>query len=112
VCRSYICFPRSRANQSLILVTLHSLPYHNVPPLYTPLFQPIYPLSYLQILVSISSETDLSEVLQIEQVFTNVPKGLVAKKEDWEKAFGTEDMGKAVEEVRISDLGSRCTAEG
>ena len=46
------------------------------------------------------SETDLSEILQIEQVFTNVPKGLVAKKEDWEKAFGTEDMGKAVEEVR------------
>ena len=28
-----------------------------------------------------------------------MPKGQVAKKEDWEKAFGTEDMGKVIEEV-------------
>jgi len=57
------------------------------------------------------SETDLSEILQIEQVFTNVTKGLVAKKEDWEKAFGTEDMGKAVEEVSniLTQLPSRLT---
>lgn len=44
-------------------------------------------------------ETDLSEVLQIEQVFTNVPKGQAAKKEDWTKAFGTDDMNKVIEEV-------------
>lgn len=45
-------------------------------------------------------ETDLSEVLQIEQVFSNVPKGQVAKKEDWVKAFGTDVLDKVVEEVR------------
>ncbi|KAK4687806.1 ribosome maturation protein SDO1, partial [Tremellales sp. Uapishka_1] len=44
-------------------------------------------------------ETDMSEILQIEQVFTNVPKGQVAKREDWEKAFNTTDMAKAVEEI-------------
>ncbi|WVQ76215.1 SBDS family rRNA metabolism protein [Cryptococcus sp. DSM 104548] len=44
-------------------------------------------------------ETDLSEILQIEQVFANVPKGQVAKKEDWQKAFQTEDMNKAIEEI-------------
>jgi ribosome maturation protein SDO1 len=32
-------------------------------------------------------------------VFTNVPKGQVAKKDDWAKAFGTEDMNKVIEEV-------------
>ena len=44
----------------------------------------------------------MSEVLQIEQVFTNVPKGLVAKKEDWVKAFNTDDMNKVIEEVSSS----------
>ncbi|WVO18400.1 SBDS family rRNA metabolism protein [Cryptococcus depauperatus] len=44
-------------------------------------------------------ENDLSEVLQIEQVFTNVPKGLVAKKEEWTKCFGTDDMSKVIEEI-------------
>ncbi|WVF68851.1 SBDS family rRNA metabolism protein [Kwoniella sp. CBS 6097] len=44
-------------------------------------------------------ETDLSEVLQIEQVFTNVPKGLVAKKDDWAKCFATDDMAKVIEEI-------------
>ncbi|KAL7422921.1 hypothetical protein Q5752_002218 [Cryptotrichosporon argae] len=44
-------------------------------------------------------ETDLSEVLQIEQVFSNVPKGQVAKKEDWAKAFATEDINKVIEEI-------------
>ncbi|GFZ48842.1 Ribosome maturation protein sdo1 [Saitozyma sp. JCM 24511] len=44
-------------------------------------------------------ETDLSEILQIEQVFTNVPKGQVAKKEDWQKAFNTEDINKVIEEI-------------
>ncbi|ORX35373.1 35S primary transcript processing-related protein [Kockovaella imperatae] len=50
-------------------------------------------------------ETDLSEVLQIEQVFNNVPKGQVAKKEDWQKAFKTEDINKVIEEIlRKGDL--------
>lgn len=44
-------------------------------------------------------ETDLSEILQIEQVFTNVSKGQVAKKEDWEKAFNTAELDKVIEEV-------------
>ncbi|WWC93151.1 SBDS family rRNA metabolism protein [Kwoniella dendrophila CBS 6074] len=44
-------------------------------------------------------ETDLSEILQIEQIFTNVPKGLVAKKDDWTKCFQTDDLNKAIEEI-------------
>jgi len=46
-----------------------------------------------------SREKDLSEILQIEQVFSNVSKGAVAKKEDWEKAFNTTELSKVVEEV-------------
>ena len=41
----------------------------------------------------------MSEILQIEQIFTNVSKGQVAKKEDWEKAYGTSEMTKVIEEV-------------
>ncbi|BEI85153.1 hypothetical protein CcaverHIS002_0505540 [Cutaneotrichosporon cavernicola] len=44
-------------------------------------------------------EKDLSEVLQIEQIFTNVPKGQVAKKDDWTKAFKNEDMDAVIEEI-------------
>lgn len=47
----------------------------------------------------------MSEVLQIEQIFTNVPKGQVAKKDDWSKAFKNEDMDKVIEEVGVM-LGS------
>jgi ribosome maturation protein SDO1 len=36
-------------------------------------------------------ETDLSEVLQTERVFTNVSKGEFAKAKDLQKIFGTED---------------------
>ena len=32
-------------------------------------------------------------------MFNNVPKGQVAKKEDWQKAFNTEDINKVIEEV-------------
>jgi ribosome maturation protein SDO1 len=57
---------------------------------------------------SLSSETDLSEVLQIEQVFTNVSKGAVAKRDEWEKAFNTTEMSKVVEEVsRMLTYGER-----
>ena len=37
------------------------------------------------------SEKDINEVLQTQQVFTNVSKGQVAKREDLMQAFGTED---------------------
>ena len=36
-------------------------------------------------------ENDLEEVLQIDNVFENVSKGLLAKKSNLEKAFGTTD---------------------
>jgi len=37
------------------------------------------------------AEKDLDEVVQTQQIFTNVGKGQSAKKEDLVKAFGTED---------------------
>ncbi|BGP57039.1 hypothetical protein JCM8202_004523 [Rhodotorula sphaerocarpa] len=37
------------------------------------------------------AQTDLSEVIQIESVFTNVSKGAVASSDDLQKAFGTTD---------------------
>lgn len=40
------------------------------------------------------AEKDLDEVLQTQQVFTNVSKGLVAKKEDLMRAFQTDDHEK------------------
>lgn len=48
------------------------------------------------------SEKDFSEVIQIEQIFTNVPKGQVAKKDDWTKAFGSDNLDKVLEEVSWS----------
>jgi ribosome maturation protein SDO1 len=45
------------------------------------------------------SEKDLSEVLQIEKVFTNVAKGQYAKKEDLKECFGTEDENKIILEI-------------
>ncbi|KAJ3057221.1 hypothetical protein HK097_010581 [Rhizophlyctis rosea] len=44
-------------------------------------------------------ETDLDNVLQVDQVFTNVSKGQLANKEDLSKAFKTDDMGKIVREI-------------
>jgi len=41
-------------------------------------------------------ETDLDNVLQIENVFTNVSKGAVAPKEDVQKAFGAKTPQKDV----------------
>ncbi|GAA99879.1 uncharacterized protein L969DRAFT_95297 [Mixia osmundae IAM 14324] len=37
-------------------------------------------------------ETDLSEVIQIEQIFANVSKGAVSPAQDLKKAFGTTDV--------------------
>lgn len=50
----------------------------------------------------------MTEVLQIEQVFTNVSKGQVAKTQDLEKAFGTSEVSKCVAEARLAV--SRLTA--
>ena len=47
------------------------------------------------------SETDLDEVLQISNVFTNVSKGQVANSDDLKKAFGQIDVNEIVKEVRF-----------
>lgn len=44
-------------------------------------------------------ETDLDEVVQIENVFLNVSKGQVAPKEDLKKAFGTTDAKEVLLEI-------------
>lgn len=55
-------------------------------------------------------ETDLSEVLQTERVFTNVSKGEFAKSKDLAKVFGTsdeEEISKLILEkgdLQVSDL--------
>ncbi|CCK73031.1 guanine nucleotide exchange factor SDO1 KNAG_0M01780 [Huiozyma naganishii CBS 8797] len=42
---------------------------------------------------------DLDEVLQIHQVFVNVPKGLIAPKDDLQKCFGTVDVDTVIAEI-------------
>jgi len=44
-------------------------------------------------------ETDIAEVLQVEQVFTNVAQGQLASKKDLEKAFGNSDRTAAIRYV-------------
>ncbi|CAO3693778.1 unnamed protein product [Rhizopus microsporus] len=44
-------------------------------------------------------ETDLDEVLQIHNVFTNVSKGQLASKEDLKKCFKTEEVDKVIQEI-------------
>lgn len=44
-------------------------------------------------------QKDMSEVLQIEQVFLNVSKGQVAKQDDLKKAFGTSDIMEIVKVI-------------
>ena len=46
-------------------------------------------------------DTDLDNVLQISNVFTNVSKGEVAKTGDLQKAFNTKDVNDIIKEVRI-----------
>jgi len=41
-------------------------------------------------------ETDLDEVLQSHSVFTNVSKGVIAKKDELKKCFGTENVDEVV----------------
>lgn len=45
------------------------------------------------------TETDLDEVMQTVNVFTNVSKGAVAKKEDLMKCFGHDDIKKICQEI-------------
>lgn len=45
------------------------------------------------------TETDIDEVMQTVNVFTNVSKGLVAKKEDLVKFFGQDDIKKVCIEI-------------
>ncbi|KAF8746218.1 hypothetical protein AX14_000019 [Amanita brunnescens Koide BX004] len=44
-------------------------------------------------------ETNIDDVLQISNVFTNVSKGEVAKSGDLQKAFGTTDTAEIVKEI-------------
>ena len=60
----------------------------------------VYLRNYDQ-LTFLSSETDIDNVLQIHQVFSNVSKGQIANKADLSKAFNSDDM-----EVTIKDVGS------
>jgi ribosome maturation protein SDO1 len=46
-------------------------------------------------------ETDLDNVIQINNVFTNVSKGEVAPKDNLQKCFKTEDLDQIIKEVRI-----------
>jgi len=45
-------------------------------------------------------ETDLDDVLQINNVFVNVSKGEVARSNDLQNAFGKTDISEIVKEVR------------
>ena len=49
-----------------------------------------------------SSETEIDDVLQISNIFTNVSKGEVAKNGDLQKAFGKVDRDEIVREVGSS----------
>ena len=44
-------------------------------------------------------EHDLSEVLQIDTVFSNVSKGMLASSKDLEAAFGTSDQREVCREI-------------
>ena len=44
-------------------------------------------------------ETDLDEVLQVENVFINVSKGQLASKDDLQKAFGTSEVPEVIREI-------------
>ena len=46
-------------------------------------------------------EQDLEEVLQTHTVFTNVSKGTVAKREDLQRVFGTDNQTEICKLVRV-----------
>ena len=47
-------------------------------------------------------EKDIDEVLQTHTVFSNVSKGLVVKKEDLARAFGTDDETEVCIQVGLA----------
>lgn len=63
-------------------------------------------------------ETDLDEVLQVQDVFTNVARGLVASKNDLLRGFDTTDKRKICEEIlekgefQISELERKSLLDG
>ena len=50
-------------------------------------------------LLNLIRETNLDDVMQISNVFTNVSKGEVAKSGNLDKAFGKKDVAEIVKEV-------------
>ena len=62
-------------------------------------------------------ETDLSEVLQTDRVFTNVSKGLFAPSKDLQKAFKTTDQEEVCRiildkgQIQVSDMERSATLE-
>lgn len=62
-------------------------------------------------------ETDLSEVLQTDRVFTNVSKGQFASSKDLQTAFGTTDQEEVCKiildngQIQVSDLERNATLE-
>jgi hypothetical protein len=54
--------------------------------------------------LTLSRETDLDEVLQINNVFLNVSKGQACNADELQKAFGKSDISEIVKEVRRSGL--------
>lgn len=62
-------------------------------------------------------ETDLSEVLQTDRVFTNVSKGLFAPSKDLQTAFGTTDQDDVCRmildkgQIQVSDMERSATIE-
>lgn len=55
--------------------------------------------SHLILQLTIASEKDIDEVLQIPQVFVNVSKGQVAPNDELQKAFDTTDLDKIILEI-------------
>lgn len=51
--------------------------------------------------ILVYSETDLDEVMQIQNVFMNVSKGQVANSDDLTKAFGKAELNDIIKEVGI-----------
>lgn len=59
-------------------------------------------------IVSSCREKDLDEVIQTNSIFINVSKGQVAKKDDLNKAFGTDDLTEICKQVRNLILLTSC----
>jgi ribosome maturation protein Sdo1 len=50
-------------------------------------------------MLTFASEKDIDEVMQSELVFTNISKGVLAKKDELKKAFNTDDVKTVILEV-------------